>query len=96
MSLNIEVDDVYEVLLADGWHEVADRSFDLDSYEFHWGNIALHGGGSGGVCATGFTFKEAGVGGWIAGPFTAVLAIRRMPSLPPAKLTDTEPAERTA
>lgn len=34
MSLVIEIDDVTAVLLADGWHEVADRSFYTDSYEY--------------------------------------------------------------
>lgn len=36
MSLAIDVDLVTHVLLADGWHTVANRSFTLDSYEFLW------------------------------------------------------------
>lgn len=36
MSLAIDVDTVTEVLLADGWHHVADESFSLDSYEYLW------------------------------------------------------------
>ncbi len=35
MSLLIDVDKVHAVLLPDGkWHEVADESFELDSYEY--------------------------------------------------------------
>lgn len=33
-SLAIDPDDVTEVLLADGWHEVDKDSFDLDAYEY--------------------------------------------------------------
>jgi hypothetical protein len=80
MSLYIDVDKVTEVLLADGWHTVADESFDLDSYEYHHGELLLHGGGSGGICATGFTFIEdvgyATPPRRIAGPLTAILAVR--------------------
>src|SRR6516225_3089935 len=35
MSLAIDIDKVYEVLLPDGkWREVADQSFEMDSYEY--------------------------------------------------------------
>ena len=36
MSLAIEVDDITDVLLADGWHTIHDASFGIDSYEFMW------------------------------------------------------------
>jgi hypothetical protein len=36
VSLAIDVDHVTEVLLADGWHIVAEQSFTLDSYEYIW------------------------------------------------------------
>ena len=36
MSLAIEVDDITQVLLADGWHTVDDASFGIDSFEFMW------------------------------------------------------------
>lgn len=39
MSLAIDVDDVTAVLLADGWHEVANRSFELDAYEYLWSGM---------------------------------------------------------
>ncbi len=78
MSLAIEVDEITAVLLADGWHEVDEGSFELDSYEYAWeaGNTMLHRGGQSGVCANGFEFR--GVDGHrIAGPLTAILAVRR-------------------
>lgn len=34
MGLNINIDAIEGVLLADGWHMVADESFDIDDYEF--------------------------------------------------------------
>lgn len=75
MSLYIEVDEVTEVLLADGWHAVTDKSFNLDSYEYHWGETVLHGGGNSGVCATGYTFVDAD-GDTLFGPLTALLAVK--------------------
>jgi hypothetical protein len=91
MSLAIDVDTVTGVLLADGWHDVADASFNLDSYEFMWSGshskrvadlapdrdpLVLHGGGQVGVCATGFEFRDPD-GSLICGPLTAILAVRR-------------------
>lgn len=80
----IDVDKVEAVLLADGWHEVADQSFSLDSYEFVWANAhqrstgdftLMLGGGQSGICATGFAFQDPD-GQTLAGPMTAVLAVR--------------------
>jgi hypothetical protein len=34
MSLAIDIDQVTGVLLADGWHDVVDVSFEIDSYEY--------------------------------------------------------------
>jgi hypothetical protein len=34
MSLAIDVDIIEKVLLSDGWHEVADASFQVDTYEY--------------------------------------------------------------
>ena len=86
MSLAIDVDKVKGVLLSDGWYEVKDRSFVLDSYEYLWWPEGadgakieepdvVHGGGQSGVCATGFTFK-GNEGDWISGPLTAIEAVR--------------------
>lgn len=79
MSLAIDVDKVVSVLLADGWHEVLKESFELDSYEFTWSGSAVHGGGQSGVCATGFTFLVTEQGIKLAGPLTAILAVRYRP-----------------
>ena len=77
MSLAIDVDQVAQVLLVDGWHKV--ESFTLDAYEFiqkHDGKdpIVLHGGGQGGVCSTGATWQEKGASFYC--PLTAILAVR--------------------
>lgn len=74
MSLYIDVDKVTEVLLTDGWHTVADSSFNLDSSEYHYGDMLLHGGGNSGVCATGFTFIDD-QGKTLFDPLTAILAV---------------------
>jgi hypothetical protein len=77
MSLAIDVDRVTRVLLADGWHEVCEDSFGLDSYEYVEANGHIrHGGGDSGVCATGFAFKTDDGGEYMAGPLTAILAVR--------------------
>ncbi len=79
MSLHIEVDEITEVLLVDGWHRVVDKSFDLDSYEFLDGPgtdaFLLHGAGRAGICSTGFRFKGPD-GQILAGPLSAILAVR--------------------
>lgn len=76
MSLAIDLDDVTEVLLSDGWHPVAGRTFYLDSYEFKWdAEFVLSGGQCDHVPSTGFSFETDG-GQRISGPLTAVLAIK--------------------
>lgn len=81
MSLAIDVDKVVAVLLADGWHDVEDHSFSLDSYEYVWwpkgadDSQVVHGGGQSDVCATGFEFYESAFIK-MAGPLTAILAVR--------------------
>lgn len=90
MSLAIDVDKVKAVLLADGWHEVQNDSFALDSYEYLWSGrhgwtvadayehdrepMIMHGGGASDVCATGFTFQNGA--DRLGGPLTAILAVR--------------------
>jgi hypothetical protein len=91
MSLAINAAKVTAVLLAGRWYAVKPGSFDLDSYEFLDGptsghHMVLHGGGRSGVCATGFCFVQiredpvtgetAAVDGTVAGPLTAVQAVR--------------------
>ena len=80
MSLAIDIDSVTGVLLADGWHEVINDSFDLDAYEYMQGEgerrTMLFGGGHEKLIpATGFTFQSAG-SEWITGPLTSILAVR--------------------
>jgi hypothetical protein len=81
MSIAIEIDGVKQVLLSDGWHivgenEEGDSTFALDAYEYLWGEQVVHGGGSSGVCSTGFVFFDDSTQNWVAGPLTAVLAVR--------------------
>jgi hypothetical protein len=79
MSLSIHVDNVTAVLLSDGWHEVdLDKegvsSFDLDAYEYLWGEIIVGHGDSTTVPTTGFGFMERGTR--VCGPFHAIHAIK--------------------
>ncbi len=74
MSLAIDPEKVVEVLLADGWHRVLE--FHVDAYEFVDGDdFVLHGGGRGGICSAGFSFRESDET-WISGPLTALQAVR--------------------
>jgi hypothetical protein len=85
MSLMIDVDLVEAVLLADGWHAVADDSFTLSAYEFVWWPDSqnkkrdeptkLHESGKADVTSTGFSFHDA-TDTLISGPLTAVQAVR--------------------
>ncbi|MBO4270407.1 hypothetical protein [Microbispora triticiradicis] len=84
MSLAIDVDRVAFVQLADGWHEVINGTFDLDSYEYvrRHGNHeqTLHGGGNSGVCATGYVFSTR-LGDRLvvmSGPLTAIVAVAEL------------------
>ncbi len=77
VSLDIDVDAVVEVLLADGWHVVHDKTFELDAFEFTHEGRRVHGGGDSGVCATGFSFIIDEAGSRLSGPLTSVLAVRR-------------------
>ena len=76
VSLDIDIGEVAEVLLADGWHVVHDRTFVLDDFDFTHAGRRVHGGGESGVCSTGFSFVTDEAGSRIAGPLTSVLALR--------------------
>jgi hypothetical protein len=83
MSLAIDVESVAAVLLPNGWHTVENHSFELGSYEYvsdagDGEAELLHGGGTAGVCATGFSFDVSPRPGSdrISGPLTAILAVR--------------------
>lgn len=74
MSLAIDTNTVTEVLIAGEWYAVENQSFDLDAYEFMWEGDCVHGGGTSGVCSTGFGFTHQGA--TINGPLTAIQAVR--------------------
>jgi hypothetical protein len=81
----IDVDLVEAVLLADGWHPVADDSFTLSAYEFVWWSDSqnkkqdeptkLHASGNADVTSTGFSFHDT-ADMLISGPLTAIQAVR--------------------
>ena len=72
MSLSLEVKQVFGVLLADGWHTVADQSFDLDAYEYWQGGHMMQ---KEGVPATGAKWTEPD-GTMVVCPLISVLAVR--------------------
>ena len=84
MSLYIDVDKVDAVLLADGWHPVHLRTFDLDSYEYHRSDhVLLYGGRCAPVPSTGFRFEERLDSGSVVtvyGPLTSILAVQKQAS----------------
>ena len=76
MSLYVEIDDVKFVLLADGWHEVVDRSFEMDSYEFHHEKeLRLGGGSDPRMSSVGARWTEKD-GASLVCPATSILAIK--------------------
>jgi len=80
MSLAIEIDNIAGVLLRDGWHEVVEKSFTIDAYEYvhqqEGDRELLVGGGTvAGVSSTGAAWREAG-GGWVACPVPSILAVK--------------------
>ena len=79
MSLGIDVENVVEVLLADGsWYTVHDRSFTISGYDFwsHEGGVEtmLHPPDLGDDRMPGFQF-ETDKDAIMSGPLTAVLAV---------------------
>ena len=87
MSLAIDIDEVVKVNISGTWHDVAyygeddeaNSSFFLDSYEFisnpGFDQNLEHGGGQGGICATGFSFIDADTNLRISGPLTSITAV---------------------
>ena len=80
MSLAIDIDEVVKVNISGTWHDVHQynegvSSFFLDAYEFISDSILLHGGGQGGICATGFSFIDADTNLRISGPLTSITAV---------------------
>ena len=78
MSVLIDVADVEQVLLTDGWHVVRDYSFDIDAYQFkeaHGRRILAAGGAAEQVSPTGATWTEPD-GAVVACPLSSILAIK--------------------
>jgi hypothetical protein len=65
MAFTIDLAAVRSVLLSDGWHRVAQKSFTVGSYQY--GNAANGDG------AAGFQFKDD-AGYVLTGPLSAILA----------------------
>jgi hypothetical protein len=81
MSLEIEVGEVSEVLLSNGWHDVRLGSFEVDAVEYvSPGRIAAGALGGNGAKAggPGFKFEETTrePPTVVAGPLTSILAVR--------------------
>lgn len=72
MSFAIEVARVRSVLLADGWHRVAENSFAVDAYEYVQAGVTKSGG-NGSAGPVGFRFKDD-AGYVLSGPLSAILA----------------------
>ncbi len=79
VTLCIHWDDVEAILLADGWHDVAeDSALCIGAYEYtdaaevQWETF----GGTSGVGDRGFEFRDAVTGCIMFGPVTSILAVR--------------------
>lgn len=72
MSIAIDVTKVRSVLLADGWHRIADHSFKVGPYEYMQAGVA-NGNGTGGAAPTAYQFKDD-AGYVLTGPLSAILA----------------------
>jgi hypothetical protein len=83
MSLAIDIDKVTAVLLTDGWHQVKDASFAIDSFEYLWYQrggdrdpmILLGGGDEPLIPARGFGFTTTDDDN-LSGPLTSILAVK--------------------
>jgi hypothetical protein len=76
MSLPIEVENVIGVLLKDGWHDVEEKSFEIDTYQYlREGVPKLDGRQGDGECSLGATWKERG-GSWVACTFPSIVAVK--------------------
>ncbi len=79
MSLNIDVDQIVGVLLADGWHEVSD--FYIDAVEFvvrvprgNWRDIESEWGDGAGFSCTERIHGLPPTS--LSGPMSSILAVR--------------------
>ncbi|MDD7937725.1 hypothetical protein PHK61_04735 [Actinomycetospora lutea] len=65
--------DVTRVLLVDGWHEVEERTFELDGHSFGFAELVAVEGEHGELTTTRR---------FITGPLTSVLAVESEPRTP--------------
>lgn len=95
MSLAIDLDEVREVLLQDGWHKVAllfgRSTFSIDAYEFIWKErlVPTHDD----VSSAGFQFMDEQTTRWTYGPVSSILAVSTMSD---AEVDEVEASERQA
>lgn len=69
MSITVDITAVRSVLLSDGWHRVAGKSFVVGPYQYMQGDTTQPGAGA----AVGFRFKDD-AGYILTGPLSAILA----------------------
>lgn len=69
MSITVDIAAVRSVLLSDGWHRVAGKSFTVGPFQYVQGETAQAGAGA----AVGFRFKD-NAGYVLTGPLSAILA----------------------
>jgi hypothetical protein len=68
MSITVEIAAVRSVLLSDGWHRVAEKSFTIGPFQYVKAGTAQAEG-----AAVGFRFKDD-AGYVLTGPLAAILA----------------------
>jgi hypothetical protein len=68
MSISVDIAAVRSVLLSDGWHRVAEKSFTVGPFHYVQGGTARAEG-----AAVGFRFKDD-AGYVLTGPLSAILA----------------------
>lgn len=83
----INPDVVAAVLLADGWHEVADETFSVDSTGFVDGEEVHH------CWEPAFSFTDT-QGRWLHGPLSSILAVDTRLARGDAKNGDRVPTVR--
>lgn len=77
LMTTVGVDEVFAVLLADGWHDVRGNSFMVGEYGFVQDQLGtVYNPKGAGKWAVGFAFEEEEPGSWIAGPIAAIQALR--------------------
>jgi hypothetical protein len=76
VSLALDVSRVEQVLLMDGWHQVANASFELDAYEFIHAGRTIIAGQPTLIPSMGGRWTEPN-GSVVACPVTAILEVKK-------------------